>query len=695
MRLSVKLRVILLVLLICGILLPNQLFADDVDEFLCGHNFIHRDILVKLPPGELRLRLDTDVEDKRLSAVNLNPGPTLAANADALAAFNRAINTWISWFDDPVTIDIDADLVSMGPGVLGAASSTTYQTSYNDLRDQMVSDADINEAICSSLPTLAQFNVITATGFNFVDQMTATKANFRALGYNMSSYPDPDASIDYNSDRLADFDFDRSDGIDSDKYDFEGIVLHELGHVLGYGSRITSTDYWINEGTPTTTKPRPLDLFRLEPGQGAANFTSSSRIQVPANPPGDPSVLVQMTYDGSSDLMMSTGRYYGDGRQNSHWKDNSLTGNYLGLMDPTLGKGDQVKPLKNDIIALGLSGWDVGQGPCDGISYGDCNNDGLTLTVADVVYMQRYLIGDAPHYNNLCSYELNHYDNPFFPCEPTFGDLLFYTKYTFGSLTFNDLNSECQYTELPESYGLNIVMPSNVDLSSSFSDVYTIQLENNNVIPIYVYALTVPVRFPYTGGTGTDIYTFTNVQDYGTWTVFNPINLSGTPAIQFITNGSPVTVPALSTIDLFDVNYNWVYASGSPVMSGELFAEIPGRFPVATVSTTPKSSGSRQPHWLMEVTLGSTLVPYGCDCEPGEVNVDPPMNILDIVYIINYKYKSGPPPAPYALCSGDTNCDCLVNILDIVYLINYKYKSGPAPCDCITWLGICGPPLRK
>jgi hypothetical protein len=84
-----------------------------------------------------------------------------------------------------------------------------------------------------------------------------------------------------------------------------------------------------------------------------------------------------------------------------------------------------------------------------------------------------------------------------------------------------------------------------------------------------------------------------------------------------------------------------------------------------------------------------------CDCEPGEVNETPPINILDIVYLINYKYKEGPDPAPYPVCSGDPNCDCTVNILDIVYLINYKYKDGPLPCNCEQWTGDCGWPLRR
>ena len=60
----------------------------------------------------------------------------------------------------------------------------------------------------------------------------------------------------------------------------------------------------------------------------------------------------------------------------------------------------------------------------------------------------------------------------------------------------------------------------------------------------------------------------------------------------------------------------------------------------------------------------------------GDVNDDDQINILDIIFIIDYRYKSGPPPDPYD--NGDVNSDGNVNILDIIYLINYLYKSGPA-----------------
>jgi len=61
----------------------------------------------------------------------------------------------------------------------------------------------------------------------------------------------------------------------------------------------------------------------------------------------------------------------------------------------------------------------------------------------------------------------------------------------------------------------------------------------------------------------------------------------------------------------------------------------------------------------------------------GDANGDYKIDILDIIFLINYKYKYGPAPNP--VFAGDINGDCDINIIDIVYLINYKYKGGPAP----------------
>jgi len=63
----------------------------------------------------------------------------------------------------------------------------------------------------------------------------------------------------------------------------------------------------------------------------------------------------------------------------------------------------------------------------------------------------------------------------------------------------------------------------------------------------------------------------------------------------------------------------------------------------------------------------------------GDVNSDWKLNVSDIIYLINYLFKGGPPPVG-GLMIGDVNCDGKVTVSDVVYLINYLFKGGPPPC---------------
>jgi hypothetical protein len=62
----------------------------------------------------------------------------------------------------------------------------------------------------------------------------------------------------------------------------------------------------------------------------------------------------------------------------------------------------------------------------------------------------------------------------------------------------------------------------------------------------------------------------------------------------------------------------------------------------------------------------------------GDVDGNGLVELGDVVYLITYQYKNGPPPKPKA--SGDCNCDGVVGLGDVVYLITYQYKGGPPPC---------------
>jgi Arylsulfotransferase (ASST)/Dockerin type I domain len=63
----------------------------------------------------------------------------------------------------------------------------------------------------------------------------------------------------------------------------------------------------------------------------------------------------------------------------------------------------------------------------------------------------------------------------------------------------------------------------------------------------------------------------------------------------------------------------------------------------------------------------------------GDANTDATVNVSDAVWIINYVFVGGDPPAP--LESGDSNCDGTCNVSDAVWIINYVFVGGNEPCD--------------
>ncbi|HVP37247.1 MAG TPA: dockerin type I repeat-containing protein [Terriglobales bacterium] len=64
----------------------------------------------------------------------------------------------------------------------------------------------------------------------------------------------------------------------------------------------------------------------------------------------------------------------------------------------------------------------------------------------------------------------------------------------------------------------------------------------------------------------------------------------------------------------------------------------------------------------------------------GDVNGDMKLDVMDIVYLVAYIYKSGSSPKEFT-DQGDVNDDGNVNVVDIMYLVNYIFKRGPAPID--------------
>jgi len=83
----------------------------------------------------------------------------------------------------------------------------------------------------------------------------------------------------------------------------------------------------------------------------------------------------------------------------------------------------------------------------------------------------------------------------------------------------------------------------------------------------------------------------------------------------------------------------------------------------------------QESQWSIYSPLAGTsvILPYIC----GDVDNAEGISILDVVFLINYIYKEGPPPNP--MDAAEVNGTPPISILDVVYLINSIYKDGPDP----------------
>lgn len=283
----------------------------------------------------------------------------------AKAAFLNAAATWESLISTPITVVVDVDF---GPtwfgedydaNVLGqtAAQELGDSSIYSEVRDSLVGLAanDGQVGLYNQLPQSAVPTDIGATTY-----VLAPSAVWRALGFinpvadpgtEQSDLGDPPA-VGFNSD--FDYDFDPSNGVDSNKIDFDSVAAHELGHVLGFMS---------NTGYRELERNSPVavgiwDIFRFRPGVTLDSFATAQRILSSGGS--------QEFFDGSKEAAVSTGRPDGTGgdrEQASHWKDDRLTGQYVGIMDPTLADGERDTITENDLAALRSFGYAINGTP--------------------------------------------------------------------------------------------------------------------------------------------------------------------------------------------------------------------------------------------------------------------------------------------------------------------------------------------
>jgi len=313
---------------------------------------------------------------------------------EAQAAFLRAAARWEALIHTPITIVIDVDF---GPtrfgepfdeGVLGSTigQPLLLRSGYPDIRSRLIEGAS-NAQEASLYPLLPIGAVPTDLGDTA--DVFAPSAVFRALGL-IDPVADPDGergrfgdppNIGFNAN--FQFDFNPADGIDREAFDFETVAAHEIGHVLGFISNVGEQELSPSARLSLTT----WDLFRFRPDTTRGTFPAAQRI---LSSGGD-----QVFFAGGPELPLSTGRpdgSGGDGRQASHWKDDDLTGQYIGIMDPTIPPGVRQEITDNDLLALNFMGHRI-EAPA--VQRGDVNQDGV-VNVQDVIRLIQHLTGERP-----------------------------------------------------------------------------------------------------------------------------------------------------------------------------------------------------------------------------------------------------------------------------------------------------------
>jgi uncharacterized Ntn-hydrolase superfamily protein len=79
---------------------------------------------------------------------------------------------------------------------------------------------------------------------------------------------------------------------------------------------------------------------------------------------------------------------------------------------------------------------------------------------------------------------------------------------------------------------------------------------------------------------------------------------------------------------------------------------------------------------VVNITQKAALIYFKC----GDANEDGNVTSADVIYMVNYVFKSGAAPLPVPE-SGDVNQSGTLTSSDIIHLVNFIFKSGLAPCS--------------
>jgi hypothetical protein len=263
--------------------------------------------------------------------------------ADAVEALDAVEAYLESKFFDPITIKINVSFDSLPFGVLGATGTPYAKTSWNNARNSLQDDMDDTDKIQDYLPSSSTLEVRYNGNSNTKTDETRvfwTRANFRACVGSISGTV---GELTF-SDNIG-WDYDPTNGTTG--YSFQDVVIHELGHVMGFTS---GADFRTND-------LEALDIFRFQRNGGGHDYNPDTKSEfkkrprlVDLNKPEDQHICDTITQESR----MSDGDPY----QAGHFREQSTN---IGLMDPALGANLSYFPnffSTPDLRFLDAIGWD-------------------------------------------------------------------------------------------------------------------------------------------------------------------------------------------------------------------------------------------------------------------------------------------------------------------------------------------------